>query len=187
MRSPSPSLAPLPHHPACSCAPIWPPNLDRYLLLSSSYRLPHGCVVPRAHRIGISMIHIPPLPHQPSSFKYTSLSLGWISLVKLCKHRKKGAHLSLLRTLCHSLARAPCHSFNLRLVKCYPRLVTQGHNPKNCTQLSISFIHPTSSSFGQELYKSSVLSLGQMGGSMVFLIRHSNRLVFFRSPTSFTP
>lgn len=71
---------------------------------------------PQGKKIGISMIHKPPLTpsqQQPTSFKYTSLSLCWISLVKLCKHRKKGAHLSLRRTLCHSLTRAPCHSFNL--------------------------------------------------------------------------
>lgn len=58
---------------------------------------------PQGKKIGIS---INLLAHQPASFKYY-LSLSWISLVKLCKHRKKkGARLSL-RTLCHSLTQAP--------------------------------------------------------------------------------
>lgn len=56
---------------------------------------------PQGKKIGISIN----LTHQPASFKYY-LSLSWISLVKLCKHRKKGARLSL-RTLCHSLTQAP--------------------------------------------------------------------------------
>lgn len=40
---------------------------------------------PQGKKIGIS---INLLAHQPASFKYY-LSLSWISLVKLCKHRKK--------------------------------------------------------------------------------------------------
>lgn len=103
---------------------------------------------PQGKKIGIS---INLLAHQPASFKYY-LSLSWISLVKLCKHRKKKRCSSISS---YSLSLSHSGSFNLRLVKCYPRLVTQGQNPKNCKKLS-TFIQSTPSSFGQELYISSV-------------------------------
>lgn len=159
MRSPSPSLVPLPQSTSCSCAPIWPPNLDRYLLLSSSYRLPHGCVVPRAKKIGISMIHKPPLTpstkQQPTSSKYTSLMRCWISLVKLCKHRKKVLiyhSFVLVVTLSFGLPAIPLTCGWLNATRA---LSHKDRFRKNCKKLS-TFIHSTSSSFGQELYMSSV-------------------------------
>lgn len=143
---PLPSLRPSPST-SCSCTHIWPTDLDRYLLLSSSYRLPHGCVVPWAKKIGISMIHnppIPPLPHTSPPALNIPL-LCWISLVKLCKHRK-GARLCTHRTLYNSLIGASCHYLYQLLVKCCHAL---SHKDKNCTKLS-TFTHSSSlfSSFG---------------------------------------
>lgn len=103
--------------------------------------------------------HLTPSPQQPTCFKYTSRSLCWISLVKLCKHRQKVLiYLSLV--LFVALTGAPCHSFNLRLVKCYPRLVTQGQIPKNCKNDAHSFNQPPHP-LGRN-YTCQVLSLGQM-------------------------
>lgn len=88
VRSPSPSLAPLPHRPAAAVLLF---GLSTWTGIYCS--LHHtGCLTvvwsPGQRKIGISATHKPP-QHQSTSFKYISHLLCWISLVKLCKHIKK--------------------------------------------------------------------------------------------------
>lgn len=138
-------------------------------------------------KIGISMIHKPPLTpstkQQPTSFKYTSLLRCWISLVKLCKHRKKVLiYLSfvLVDTLSFGLPAIPLTCGWLNATRA---LSHKDRFRKNCKKLS-TFIHSTSSSFGQELYMSSVKFRTNGWLNVSFFIEHSYSL--FRSPTSFT-
>ena len=144
---------------SCSSTPIWPPNLDRYLLLSSSYRLRRCCGDPPPPR--------PPTLALP--LKYTSLLLCWISLVKLCKHIwKRCSSISCW------LLELPV-SF-LQQTQTHQRPVAQGHIREKLHKVKhIHSLVPTQRLGSICTYQ--VLRLGQLGDQNIYF-KHSRSLPF---------
>lgn len=101
-----------------------------------------------------------------------------MSLVKLCKQKKRCSTISICYSLVTLSPKATCHSLDLPLVKCYPCLVTQRQNPKNCTKLS-TFIKFTSTTFGQELYISSVKFRTNGSLSVFFVLSNFHTIKIF--------
>lgn len=154
----SPPLVPFPHQPAAALLLFWPPNLDRYLLLSSSYRLRRGCVGHPSLPPGRKDTNSPPHPHPLALPLNIPLSFALLDIFSKAvqTYLRKGAHPS-----------HPGHSDTLSLElpvvslqqnHSHQRPVAQGQMLKNCTKSS-TFIHSlvrSTSAFGQYLYISSV-------------------------------